>query len=281
MQNMSIYGSSGFIGSNYIKKYNMSTVPVDRNERKPKSTDILYFISTTNNYHVFDNPYLDVDTNLKVLIETLEACRQYQLDHKEKVTFNFISSWFVYGDTKLPAHEKSICNPKGFYSITKKCAEDLLISYAKTFNMNYRIIRLCNVYGSGDKGASKKKNALQYMINNIRSSNEIKLYYDGNFLRDYLHVTDVCDAINLICKKGSLNEKYNVGSGERIKMKSIIDFCVEICNSDSKITPVDSPDFHKIVQVKDMVLNVDKLKNLGFKQKINIKDGLKILCQEK
>jgi len=275
----SVFGSTGFIGSEYVTSYSDSSISIKREDRKTKSENIIYFISTTNNYHVFDDPYLDINTNLKLLIETLEECKNYQENNQKKVTFNFISSWFVYGDTKLPANEKSNCQPKGFYSITKKCAEDLLISYCQTFDINYRIIRLCNVYGKSDKGYSKKKNALQYMIDRIKSNQEIELYYNGDFYRDYMHVSDVCRAINLIAKSGDLNTIYNVGSGKKIKMKYIIDLCVNYCNSQSIIKPIDSPPFHKIVQVKDMVLDVSKIEKLGFKQKIYIEEGIELLCR--
>lgn len=279
MNKYSVFGSTGFIGSEYVTSYSDSSISIKREDRKTKSENIIYFISTTNNYHVFDDPYLDINTNLKLLIETLEECKNYQENNQKKVTFNFISSWFVYGDTKLPANEKSNCQPKGFYSITKKCAEDLLISYCQTFDINYRIIRLCNVYGKSDKGYSKKKNALQYMIDRIKSNQEIELYYNGDFYRDYMHVSDVCRAINLIAKSGDLNTIYNVGSGKKIKMKYIIDLCVNYCNSQSIIKPIDSPPFHKIVQVKDMVLDVSKIEKLGFKQKIYIEEGIELLCR--
>ena len=153
---ISIYGGTGFVGSNYYEKYKDKSILVKRNVRKPKSENILYFISTIHNYHVFDDPYKDIDTNLRILIETLEECKKLSETSGNKVTFNFISSWFVYGETELPAHEESVCKPKGFYSITKKCAEDLLVSFCNTFNVKYRIIRLCNVLGKGDKRASAK-----------------------------------------------------------------------------------------------------------------------------
>ena len=63
--------------------------------------------------------------------------------------------------------------------------------------MNYRIFRLANVYGPDDNGYIKKKNALQYLIGEIKNNNDIKLYYDGNFIRDYIYVNDVCRAIKL------------------------------------------------------------------------------------
>ena len=118
---ISLYGASGFIGSNFKKIYG-DYIEIQRDERKPKTNQILYFISTVDNYNIHDNITLDVNTNLKILCEVLDYCRS------EDIVFNFISSWFVYGKTPyLPATEDSICNPTGFYSITKKCAEDLLI----------------------------------------------------------------------------------------------------------------------------------------------------------
>ena len=68
---------------------------------------------------------IDIETNLSVMMEVLEKLKE------KDFVFNFISSWFVYGDTKMPASETSICFPKGFYSITKKAAEDLLISFCE------------------------------------------------------------------------------------------------------------------------------------------------------
>ena len=46
-----------------------------------------------------------------------------------------------------------------------------LISYCKTYNINYRILRLGNVVGVGDLGVSKEKNALQYLVDKIKSNN--------------------------------------------------------------------------------------------------------------
>ena len=135
----SVYGATGFIGSRYCQMFPNEIFPQQRHQRVPLLNEIIYFISTVDNYNVFNDITLDVDTNLRVLCEVLEHCKE------RDITFNFISSWFVYGETNLPAKEDYYCNPTGFYSITKKAAEDLLISFCKTFGTKYRILRLCNV----------------------------------------------------------------------------------------------------------------------------------------
>ena len=156
---ISLYGH-GFIGKHFKNLYKSEVEVQDRDERVPRHNDILYMISTTHNYHVHDQITLDVETNLQVLCETLDFCRS------NEITFNFVSSWFVYGKgAHSPASEAQACNQTGFYSITKKCAEDLIISFAQTTGMKYRIFRLCNVMGEGDHNASRKKNAIQWMVN--------------------------------------------------------------------------------------------------------------------
>lgn len=252
----------GFIGTHYANMY--PCIINDRNDLIPKSPNILYMISTTDNYHVKTNPYIDIETNLTTLIRVLENCK------RKNITFNFMSSWFVYGDVPSPYTEESYCNPKGFYSITKRTAEQLLISYCETFKINYRILRLANVVGPGDASVSTKKNALTYLIRKLVRGEDVDLYNGGNFYRDYIHVVDACKAINLILEKGKLNTIYNVGNNISTRFRDAIDYVIEKTGSKSKINHIEQSEFHKIVQVKSMGMDVSKLASLGYKPSYNI-----------
>jgi nucleoside-diphosphate-sugar epimerase len=151
---INVLGGNGFVGSRYRELTENVVINAKYDYNVKDDSEVVYFISTVDNYNVHTNPYLDIETNLTTLVKTLESCKD------KNVTFNFISSWFVYGDVELPAKETSYCDPKGFYSITKRTAEQLLISYCETFDIKYRIIRLANVLGKSDSKVSKKKNAL-------------------------------------------------------------------------------------------------------------------------
>ncbi len=268
---ISLYGATGFVGSHFKRMYG-ECVEIQREERKPQTKDILYFISTTDNYNVHDNITLDVDTNLRVLCEVLDYCR------REDITFNFISSWFVYGKVYLPAKEDAPCHPKGFYSITKKAAEDLIISFAETYGMKYRILRLCNVLGAGDKKASKKKNAITWMIDELKLDHDVQMYDYGSHTRDIMHVSDVCRAIKLIMDKGDLNEIYNIGSGKPTQISEILLTANHYIKSKGKITNIDSPKFHNVVQCQNFWMDTIKLKKLGFEQHLDLEHIIKDLC---
>ena len=257
---VNVFGGHGFIGSRFVSLCK-DTIVNERNDLEVKISkgEILYLISTIDNYTMKVNPYIDIETNLTTLMRVLEQCK------KKKVVFNFASSWFVYGDTDLPAREDSYCNPKGFYSITKRAAEQLLISYCETHNIKYRILRFANVLGTGDKKVSKKKNALTYLLNEMVHHRPIDLYDKGQFIRDYIHIDDLCGAIALIMTRGKVNEIYNVGNQTEVDFYNIIMYAMGYTGSKSVIKEIPQADFHKIVQVKSMTMDNSKLKALGYR----------------
>ena len=74
--------------------------------------------------------------------------------------------------------------------------------------------------------------------------------------------------------KGNLNEIYNIGSGEPRTFIETMDYVKTRLKSNSKFKFINTPEFHKIVQIKNMYLDTSKLKKLGFKQKLSIWKGL-------
>ena len=60
MINVSVFGSTGFIGSNFANANSELVDRVDRHKPNPKYDQILYAIGTTDNYNVFENPKLDI-----------------------------------------------------------------------------------------------------------------------------------------------------------------------------------------------------------------------------
>jgi nucleoside-diphosphate-sugar epimerase len=258
---INVLGGSGFVGGRFCELI-PNTLKNDRNDYKVKTDNVVYFISTIDNYNIHTDPYLDIETNLTTLIKTLESCKG------KGVTFNFISSWFVYGgDDDSPLTEISRCDPKGFYSITKRTAEQLLITYCETFDIKYRILRVGNVLGEQDKKVSSKKNVVQYMIGLLKKDEPITLYNGGNLVRDYIYVDDLVEAINLIISKGELNGTYNVSTGIPSILGDVIKLAAEKLNSNSKIVFID-PDSPVIGNY----LDISKLKSLGFIPKYSIND---------
>lgn len=267
-----VYGGHGFVLGEFCRKFKDEVIRLEKEDKEPKTPNIIYGISTTDNYNVFDNSKLDIETNLIVLMEVLDACQE---KYKNKFEFIFISSWFVYGASpsseKFPLIEEAYCNPRGFYSITKRAAEQLLISYCETFGIKYKILRLANVIGSNDEKVSKKKNALQFLLKRVVMNENVELYDNGKFYRDYIDVRDCATAIKLCAESDLPHKLYNISNGKSYLFRDLIEFAISYSKSKSNIwDKLDKPEFHSVVQSKDVFLDNEKLKETGYLPKFTI-----------
>jgi nucleoside-diphosphate-sugar epimerase len=267
MSNINLFGGTGFIGKKFHDLYKNEVILNERNNYIPQTNNILYLISTVDNYNIHKDLQIDIDTNLKVLMNVLE-----HIKYNKNAVFNFVSSWFVYGQNPdIPFHEEnSKCNPTGFYSITKFCAEQMIICFCNTFDIKYRILRLANVLGEGDNKISAKKNALQFMVKEIVNNKDIHLYYGGEVLRDYIYVDDVCDGIKICLDKAPTNQIINIGSGSPSRFLDIIDKTIKKTDSKSRIINIEPTKFHNIVQVRHSYLDTAKIRSYGFEPKYNM-----------
>jgi hypothetical protein len=98
MGSVSLFGSTGFIGTAYANFSENQVDGVDRNNPDPLFTEVVYALGTTDNYNVFENPRLDVESNILKLISDLELMR----NKFGTFSINYLSSWFVYGDSSNP-----------------------------------------------------------------------------------------------------------------------------------------------------------------------------------
>ena len=274
---VNVFGGHGFVGSEYCKISKQDCIKNDRDNYQVQSANCVYFISTVDNYNIHIDSLLDINTNLIVLVKVLDEYRNYVKETGEKGCFNFISSWFVYGkDSGFGEDSRGIpetdsCDPKGFYSITKRCAEQLLMSYCETFDLNYRILRLANVLGAEDKKVSSKKNAVQYLLGEIAANRPVDLYDGGHFYRDYIDVRDCARAMDLVINNGELNSIYNIGNGKGINFRDIIRYARDAMESGSEIRTIEQKEFHKKVQSsRSFYMDNTKLRGLGYRPEYTI-----------
>ncbi len=276
---ISVFGAFGFVLGEFCRQFPREVIRIPKTELEPASNKILYGISTVTNYEIFDSPTRDVETNLFHFMEVMDSChRKYGKDF----TITLISTWFVFGggSTKeSPFTEESHCDPKGFYSITARCREQLLISYCETFKIKYKILRLANVLGAKDTKVSKKKNALQFLLDKIVHNEDIELYDGGNFYRDYIDVRDCARAIKIAMEKDT--PIVNISNGDSVRFKDLIDFSVKYAKSQSNVwEKLDKPEFHAVVQSKDIFLSNQKLKEMGYSPEFTIWDTLENIIDD-
>lgn len=236
---------------------------------------ICHLASTVDNYHILDDPFIDVETNIKGTIKLLEACKD--LPKKPKIIF--FSTFFVYGNeysrTKKPITEESKTEPLAIYPATKLCAESIIKLYSRLYEIPYLICRLTNVYGESEDYNNKKKGALNYMIMQAIKGELLSVYKGGNFQRDYIYLDDVISAVLFLINKNITNDTYLIGFGKPVLFKDMIDYIHELTDKKSEITEIEPPPFHEAVGITGFVADTSKINKLGWRAKINYKEGIK------
>ena len=298
MKKVMIIGGLGFIGSYLAEecvKRGYEVTIVSRSESKIKNVEmvkgsvkvvvkdlkdvggevkgfdyIFNLAGSTDNYSIIEGePYKDIDVNCNSTIALLEACKE----HNPKARIIFASTFFVNGRVeKLPVTPESKCSPLGLYGATRLAAEQFCHIYHNIFDLDVVILRFSNVFGPREQ-ISKKKAGFNFLVNLAVGGEEIPLYDNGDFFRDYIFVTDVVDASLVAAEKGETNKVYYVARGEFVKFKELIDIVVK--ETGVKIKPITPPDFHKRVGIKDFVCDVSGLKGLGWEPKVSLDEGIK------
>ncbi len=261
---LSVMGSTSFVGSRYCALYPHEAYPEPSRMVQPLCGDVLFLRSTTDNYAPQRGDLTtDIEVNLLHLMRVLDHVGHM----RGRGVFTFVSSWFVSAnagtDPAHPARETDLCDPRGFYSATKLCAEHLVRSYCETFRIPYRVLRLGNVLGV-DPRASTQKAALVHMLGQVKRGEDVTVY-TGDCYRNVLHVDDICRAIHLcLSRDETLNSVTNIGAPRSERMVDLIEHAKAVTGSKSRITLVAPPRFHQIVQAESFWMDTTKLRSLGF-----------------
>lgn len=284
-----ILGGTGFVGSAVAASYEkdghvVHTLGRGQHGKATRNTtkELIHFddvvnydliidcASTVNDYNLLAGDPTDINTNVKGTFSLLEACRKWN----PWARIVYVSTFFVVGDPpSLPVNEETVCRPKGAYGATKLCAEHLCRSYANVFGMDVVIARGTNIYGPGQRVASQKTAAFNWMCKTASEGGTIPLYDNGKVKRDYLYIDDAMRAIKTIAEKGKQGELYFFGSGKPHTFLEMVNIMLNGLN-EWNILPVPSPYFHKRVGIGDFWVDNSKLKSLGWVPFIDIEEGI-------
>jgi dTDP-glucose 4,6-dehydratase len=148
----------------------------------------------------------------------LEAARAVPLRR-----FHHISTCEVYGDLPLDSDqmfsESSPYRPRTPYNASKAAADHYVRAYHETFGIPVTITNCCNNYGP----LQFPEKVIPLFATNALDDQPLPLYASTQNRREWLHVEDHCDAIDLVLERGTVGETYNVGSGVEASIEEIAD----------------------------------------------------------
>jgi dTDP-glucose 4,6-dehydratase len=228
---------------------------------------IINFAAESHVDRSINDASLFLKTNILGTHVLLDAARKYGC-----ARFHQVSTDEVYGDLPLDRpdfkfNEMHDLNPSSPYSVSKAAADLLVLSYHKTYDLPITISRCSNNYGP----YQYPEKLIPLMITNALKDNKLPIYGNGLNVRDWIHVLDHCNAINLILQKGIVGEVYNIGGNEEKNNISVVTDILELTGKKKNlITYVEDRKGHD----RRYAIDSSKLEGLGWKRDFDFKNGL-------
>jgi nucleoside-diphosphate-sugar epimerase len=206
----------------------------------------------------YSNYYL---TNITASQRLFEHCQRLGVKK-----FIYFSSSSVYGNNgQAIQREDGSLNPSSPYAVSKMAAEYALRSQALKGDTELIIVRPFTMYGP-HMTFGKYALAIANFIKAWQAGEPLQLEGGGNQRRDYVHVWDAAQAIDLIIECGVNGEVYNIGKGENVSIKQIADI----------ISPNQIVTLERIGAVDSTLANIDRLRRIGYDPQVDILDWLNV-----
>ena len=236
---------------------------------KFKPDVIIHLAGNASHSKSFENPLKDIDSNAKTTLFMLEKIRKLNTQCK----FILGSTFIVIGKPKkLPVNENTPCNPTTIYGTNRLSSEYFCKIYHEVYGLHTNIFRITNSYGPREQ-IIPKKNAVNFLIYKSFKKEEISIYNQGKFFRDFIYIDDVISGINIILKKGKSGELYWISSGKRTWFYEFGNILEK--TTGCKVKYSETPVYTKKVDVGNFVVSNSKLRKLGWSPKISVDVGVK------
>jgi len=158
------------------------------------------------------------------------------------------------------------------YAIAKIAGIKMCQAYRKQYGFNTISLMPTNLYGPNDNFDLETSHVLPALIRKFHEANdEVILWGDGSAMREFLHVDDLAEACFTCMLKYNEPEPINVGTGEDVTIKELAEIIGDVVGYRGKMIW----DTSKPNGTPRKVLNVDKIKSLGWEPKIDLMEGIK------
>jgi dTDP-glucose 4,6-dehydratase len=230
---------------------------------------IIHFAAESHVDRSIQEPDVFIQTNISGTKNLLDLAKI------ANIPIILVSTDEVYGSIlDGSADENFPLIPSSPYSASKASGDLLGISYFTTYGVDVRITRCVNNYGK----FQHEEKFIPQVVNHIKNNTSIKVYGDGKNIRDWIHISDHCDAIGRVLHSGTAGQIYNIGNDDFYSNLEVIQLIGSYLGSKNpKIEFV--PD--RLGHDRRYSVNSSHIKReLAWQPHLKLADGLEQLLEE-
>lgn len=241
--------------------------------------EVVYHIAgQTSTFVARQNPIADLSANLLALLNLLEYFRS-----QTRPPFIVLTGTVTeVGLTEqIPINERFTDQPITFYDLSKLTAEMYLKQYIKEAFVNGCCLRLPNVFGLSQGGQAADRGILDKVYKQAIAGQNVTVYGDGSFIRDYLYVDDVTSALVLATKnmKRTNGRMFCLGSGHGITLRDaflkVIAAAALVTGKKVELEQVPPPDGLSEIEYRNVVIDASEFtRATGWMPKYSFEDAI-------
>jgi UDP-glucose 4-epimerase len=205
-----------------------------------------------------------------------ELIRNMRESGSSRILF-FSTGGAIYGNNGEEINsEESKLKPINYYAYSKLVMEEFIRMESRTGGPSHMIVRPSNPYGAG-QNLFGRQGLIAVSLGKLLKGEVPQVWGDGSVVRDYLHISDLCNAILLLLEKGELNETYNIGSGKGVSVNDVLEIISDVTQKKFK------PEYQaaRLIDAPVNVLDISKLSlSTGFKPLVELNEGISGLWKE-
>jgi GDP-L-fucose synthase len=299
-------GHNGMVGSAILRKLEQENHTIIKADRKDldlrRQSDVEKF---------FDENRPERVIIAAAKVGGINANNKYRADFiysNLQIQTNIIHTSFLYGVEKLLFLGSSCIYPKSCsqpmkeeyllkspleytnepYAIAKIAGIKMCESYYKQYKSNFISVMPTNLYGINDTYDLENSHVIPALIMKFHEAKEknlpsVKVWGSGNPRREFMYVDDLADACLFVMRKVEAKDLYeqgishlNIGTGIDLTIKKLAEIIKDTIGYKGEIEfEADKPDGHR-----RKLLNVRRLRNLGYTEKVNLYEGIKLTYQD-
>ena len=207
----------------------------------------------------------------KDLVQTARLC-ELLVGTNAKMIF-LSSGGTVYGDQPIqPIAEDARTTPINHYGCIKICIENIIRTFNIQFKTKFIIACVANPYGPG-QDYKKGVGFVDAAVKKALIGDEIEIWGDGETVRDYIHIHDVCRMIHSLIRYRGTEDTFNISSGEGVSQNTILSLLKEL-GYEVNVSYKNA----RGVDVKRIILDNSKIRGIDPTPIIPFKEGIARYC---